>query len=54
MNIFGVPERPNSFLSGLSVLAFENISNVKVSKAHASCTQKIKSVVEYRSYVIFV
>ena len=46
MSIFEVTERPNSFFSGLSVFAFENIPNVEFSKAQASCTQKIKSVIK--------
>lgn len=48
----GVTERSfQGFFFNLSVFAFENIHNVKVSKTDASCVQKIKSVVKYL-YVI--
>lgn len=54
MNIFGVTERSTRFFCSLSVFAFENTHNVKVSKAHASCMQKIKSVAKYKLYVTFI
>lgn len=53
--LFGVTERSSGFFFfNLPVFAFENIHTVKVSKAHASCVQKIKSVVKYNLYVNFV
>lgn len=42
------------FFPSLSVFVFENIGNVKDSKAHASCMQKIKSLVKYKLYLTFV
>ena len=54
MSIFEVTERPNSFFSGLSVFDFENMPNIEFSKAQASCTQKIKSVIKYKLYVTIV
>lgn len=54
--LFGVAERSSRgfFFPNLPVFAFGNVHNVKVSKAHASCVQKIKSVVKYNLYVNFM
>lgn len=53
ITLFGVTERSSrfEFFPNLSVFAFENIHDVKVSKADASCVQKIKSVVKYVNFV---